>query len=186
MSMLVRRTTYVLLFTFLCIFSGCASLLGPRDIELPLARLQQTIDKKFPFNSHYFELLDVTLSSPKLALVPDSNRVITALDVRIAPTFIKTPWQGQLIISGGLKIDPAGNAVLLTEPRLDKLAINAATASQNDKLTKLAKLLAEDLFNNMVVYTFKPADLKALGITWMPTKITTKANSLVVSFEPKK
>jgi hypothetical protein len=40
------------------LLASCASLLGPRDVEIPLSTLQQAVSRKFPFNSRYLELLD--------------------------------------------------------------------------------------------------------------------------------
>ena len=81
---------------------------------------------------------------------------------------------------------PARSAVVLTDSKLDNLPINAGAGTQSGKMTKLGKLMAEDLFNNMLVYTFSPEDLVAVGATWKPTKIMTLPHSLVVSFEPEK
>jgi hypothetical protein len=186
MRLRVHRFAYLILFAVLSTLSSCASIVGARDIELPLPRLQQSIDKKFPFNSRYLELFDISVSNPRLSLQPDSNRIATALDLRIDPAFIKMPVEGQLIISGVLKIDASRSAVILTDPKLDNLSINTATSSQSDKIIKLANLVIEDLFNNMNIYTFSAEDLKVAGVTWRPTKIMTRTHSLVVSFEPEK
>jgi len=37
-----------------------------------------------------------------------------------------------------------------------------------------------------VIYTFKPEEIKVAGVRFRPAKITTRANGLVVSFEPAK
>ena len=85
-----------------------------------------------------------------------------------------------------MKIDATRNAVVLTEPRLENLTLDAATGANTGKLAKLGALLAEDLLTNIVLYTFKPEDFNVAGIRFMPTKITTRTNALVVSFEPAK
>ena len=182
----IHRFAYLILFALLFTLSSCASIVGARDIELPLPRLQQSIDKKFPFNSRYLDLFDISVSNPRLALQPDLNRIATALDLRIDPAFIKMPLQAQIIISGVLKIDASRSAVILTEPKLDKLSVNTATELQAGQITKLANLVIEDLFNNMIIYTFQAEDLKVAGATWRPTKIMTRSHSLVVSFDPEK
>jgi hypothetical protein len=81
---------------------------------------------------------------------------------------------------------PECNVVVVPEPKLDNLSIATSTDTQSGKMTKPGKLMAEDLFNNMLLYTFRPEDLMAVGATWKPTKIMTLAHSLVVSFEPEK
>lgn len=186
-----RRAVFFLLVSMLAIalttaVTGCASLLAPRSVELPLARLQQAMQSKFPFNNRYLDLFDITVSNPRLSLQPDTNRITTALDARIEPPFLKKPWEGKLVLSGTLAIDMARNAIVLTEPRLENLTLDGATGTYTGKLARLGALLAEDVLNNMPVYTFKPDDLRLAGMRMVPTKITARANSLVVSFEPAK
>ena len=40
---------------------------GPRDIELPLHKLQSGLDKRFPLNNRMLDLFDVELTRPQLA-----------------------------------------------------------------------------------------------------------------------
>ena len=181
--MIVRR---LIALCLLFIAAGCASLIGSHDREVPLAKLQQALQKRFPLNNRYLELFDVTVSNPKLSLQADTNRVITALDARVAPAFLKKSWEGKLVLSGALTIDVARNAVVLTEPRLENLSLDTGSSANAGKLAKLGALLAEDMLNNTVIYTFKPEDFSYGGVRFIPTKITTRANALVVSFEPAK
>ena len=175
--------TSLMLLTFL---SGCASLLPPQEIEIPLSRLQQSIQKKFPYTERYFSLLDVTLSNPVLSTQPAADRMLIALDAQVLPPLIKTPWQGELLVSGSLRIDPVRRAVLLTEPRLENIKLDAATGSYTSRVARLGKQLAEDLIGETVLYSFAPDAFVVAGKRFVPTRITTRKDSLVVSFEPAK
>ena len=170
----------------LTLLSGCASLLPPQEIEIPLSRLQQSIQKKFPYAERYFGLLDVTLSNPVLSTQPAADRMLIALDAQVLPPLIKTPWQGELIASGSLRIDPVRRAVLLTEPRLENIKLDAATGTYTSRLARLGTQLAEDLIGETVLYTFAPDAFVVAGKRFVPTGITTRKDSLVVSFEPAK
>jgi hypothetical protein len=175
--------TSLMLLTFL---SGCASLLPPQEIEIPLSRLQQSIHKKFPYTERYFGLLDVTLSNPVLSTQPAADRMLIALDAQVLPPLVKTPWQGELLVSGSLRIDPVRRAVLLTEPRLENIKLDAATGSYTSRLARLGTQLAQDLIGETVLYTFAPDAFVVAGKRFVPTGITTRKDSLVVSFEPAK
>jgi len=176
-------STSLILLTLL---SGCASLLPPQEIEIPLSRLQQSVQKNFPFNARYFDLFEVNLSNPVLSLEPASERLVLALDARIQPPLIKTPWQGELLVSGGLRIDSVRRAVILTEPRLENIKLDTATGTYTSRLARLGTQLAEDLIGETVLYTFAPDAFVMAGKRFVPTGITTRKNSLVVSFEPAK
>ena len=179
-------TRRILLPLVLLMLGGCASLIGSHDVAIPLTNMQQSLQKKFPFNNRYLDLFDISVNNPQLTLQPDTNRVVTALDARVAPPFLKKPWEGKLVISGLLKIDAARHAVILSEPRLENLTMDKTTGTYTGKLARLGTMLAEDILNNMVIYSFKPEELNIGGVQFKPTKITTRANGLVVSFEPAK
>ena len=179
-------TRRILLTLVFLILGGCASLIGSHDVEIPLAKMQQSLQKKFPFNNRYLDLFDITVNNPQLTLQAETNRVVTTLDARVAPPFLKKPWEGKLVISGVLKIDASRHAVLLSEPRLENLTMDKATGTYTGKLARLGTMLAEDILNNTVIYSFKPEEFNIAGMQFNPTKITTRANGLVVSFEPPK
>jgi hypothetical protein len=182
----VQRLLVLTSLLLLTLLSGCASLLPPQEIEIPLSRLQQSVQKKFPYTERYFSLLDVTLSNPVLSTQPAADRMLIALDAQVLPPLIKTPWQGELLVSGSLRIDPARRVVLLTEPRLENIKLDAATSSYTSRVARLGKQLAEDLIGETVLYTFAPDAFVVAGKRFVPTGITTRKDSLVVSFEPAK
>ena len=181
-----RQALLALSVLMLALLSGCASLLPPQEIEIPLSRLQQSVQKKFPYAERYFGLLDVTLSNPVLSTRPAADRLLIALDAQVLPPLMKTPWQGELLVSGVLRIDSARRAVLLTEPRLENIKLDAVTGSYTSRLARLGTQLAEDLIGETVLYTFAPDAFVVAGQRFVPTGITTRKDSLVVSFEPAK
>lgn len=185
MRLLGRYSACVWLILIACIVSGCASLLDPRDVVLPLSRLQKSVDQKFPFHGRYADMFEVEAARPKLLLHPDANRIAAILDVRIAPTFMKRALQGQINISGVLQIDAARNAVVLTQPRLDKLAIPTASGIEPAILQENVGRIVEEVFNNMVVYTFRPEELRTTFVRWRPVTISTQSAGIVISFEPE-
>lgn len=166
--------------------SACASLLGPRDVEFPLAKLQASLNHKFPFNNRYLALFDVNVSNPKLALQPESNRVLTTMDASIAPPFMKNAWQGSFTISGALQYDPAKNAIVLTDPRMEKMEMAGIDPGYSRQVAKLGGLLAEEILNGVTLYTLPPEQLRYAGTRFLPSKITASSESLVVTFEPVK
>jgi hypothetical protein len=182
----VQRLLVLTSLILLTLLSGCASLLPPQEIEIPLSRLQQSIQKKFPYTERYFGLLDVTLSNPVLSTQPATDRMLIALDAQVLPPLIKTPWQGELLVSGSLRIDPVRRVVLLTERRLENIKLDAATGSYTSRVARLGKQLAEDLIGETVLYSFAPDAFVVAGKRFVPTRITTRKDSLVVSFEPAK
>lgn len=171
-----------IIMTFL--LSSCATLLGPREMEIPLARLQESISSRFPFNNRYLELLDVRVTNPRVTLQPGSNRILTSMDTSIAPPFIRKSWNGNFAVSGQLKFDTARNALVLAEPRVEQFTVSGLDPLYANQIARIGGLLAEQLLKDVPLYTFRPEDLRYAGATFIPTGITTRPDALVVSFEP--
>lgn len=164
--------------------ASCATLLGPREVEIPLARLQEAIASRFPFNNRFLELIDIRVTNPRVALQPDSNRILTSMDASVAPPFMSRSWNGNLAVSGQLRFDPARNALVLGEPRVETFNIGGLDPLYANQITRVGSLLAEQLLKDIPLYTFRPEDLRYGGTTFSPTRITTRSNGLVVTFEP--
>jgi len=166
------------------LLTSCASLLGPRNVEVPLARLQDTVATRFPFNNRYLELIDVRVTNPRVSLQPDANRIRLGTDIAIAPPFMKA-WNGTLTISGQLKFDAARNALVLSEPRVEGFTILGLDSPYYAaKVSQISALLAEQLLKDVSLYTFRPDEFRYGGVNFIPTQIATRPNGLVVTFEP--
>lgn len=164
--------------------ASCASLIGQRNVDIPLAKLQDAIANRFPFNNRYLELLDVRVTNPRVSLQPNTNRILTSMDTSIAPPFSNQAWSGNLAISGQLRFDPSHNALVLAEPRVENFAVNGLDSPFANKIVRVGALVAEQLLKDMPLYTFQPDEFRYAGTNFIPTKITTRPNGLVVTFEP--
>lgn len=173
-----------ILLPLLILLAACATLLGPRDVEVPLARIQQSLERRFPFNNRYLELLDIRVTNPRVSLLPESNRILTSMDTAIAPPFLQRSWNGRLSVSGELRIDPSRSAVVLGDPRVESFNVDGLDPLYANQVTRIGSLLAEQMLANYPLYTFNPDELRVAGSSFLPSKIKTQGNALVVSFEP--
>jgi len=181
------RLTALLAITIVFLMTACAGLLGPREVELPLYKLQEAMDRKFPFSNRYLEIFDISVSHPKLALQPGTNRIVTSLETVIAPSLLNNKaWTGSMELSGVLHLDPARNAIMLDEPRVEKFLLDGVDARYAKQLAKIGTLLVDQILKDTPLYTFRPEDFQYAGTRFLPTTITTRSNSLVVTFEPAK
>ena len=168
----------------LLLLASCASMLGPREAEIPLARLQEAVEEHFPFNNRFLELLDVRVTNPRVTLQPTTNRILTSMDAAIAPPFMNKAWNGNFAVSGRLRFDPTRNALVLGDPRVETFIVNGLDPLYANQITRVGSLLAEQILKDIPLYTFRPEDLRFAGTAYNPTRITTRSNGLVVTFEP--
>lgn len=174
----------ICLLPLILLLAACATLLGPRDVEVPLTRIQQSLERRFPFNNRYLELFDIRVTNPRVSMLPDSNRVLARMDTSIAPPFLQRSWTGNLAISGELRIDPSRSAVVLGDPRVESFDVDGLDTLYANRITRIGSLLAEEMLADYPLYTFHPEDLRVAGRSYYPARITTRGDALVVSFEP--
>lgn len=169
----------------LAALAACATLVGPRDVEVPLAKLQAGVERRFPIDQRVMSLLDVQLANPRVALLPESDRVALAMEVTVSPPLMRS-WHGTLALSGHLVVDTARSGVYLGEVRVDKVDTDGVDEARQRQFAQAANLIVERLVKDLAVYSFKPEDLRYAGMRFAPTRIVTTPAALLIHVEPVK
>lgn len=181
------RPIYGAMLLLICgLLSACAHLMSTRDVSIPLARLQENMERRFPFQHRALEMFDIRLHTPRLSLIPAENRIMANFEAVLMPPLTSKTWRGTLAISGGFRIDAARNAIFLRDARLEDFSVNGADAAYKRQISQIGSLLLERILKDMPIYTLQPEQMRLLGTDFTLAKITTQANALVVSFEPVK
>jgi len=180
-----RLVQGALLLVACSMLSSCASLVGPRKVELPLRKLQAGLERRFPLSHPLMGLFDIRLSRPLISLQPEQDRVALALDASVSPPFTRDAWAGSLAFSGRLYVDPGRPAVMMAEPRVDRVTIGANPEAER-QIARVASSLIDTVVRDTPVYTFDMADLRYAGIQYIPTRIETTRSGLLVTLEPAK
>jgi Protein of unknown function (DUF1439) len=168
------------------VLASCASIVGPRRVELSQARLQAGLERRFPLHNRMLQLFDVQLTNPRLAILPEIDRVALSLDVSVAPPFLRQSWRGSMALSGRLVLDASRNAVFLTDTHLEHFDVEGIDADRARDLGRAADLLVNQLVSDVAVYSFHPEDLRYAGIQFVPTRLETRPGALLVTLEPVK
>ena len=115
--------------------AACAGVTdGPRVVTVSEAQLAQRIAEQFPLRQRYLELFDLTLSSPRVRLMPAENRLATRVDYALGDFWGGSRrMDGALTLSYGLRFEPSDNSVRMSDVKLQPqtlpqwLVHNAAT-----------------------------------------------------------
>jgi hypothetical protein len=182
-----RRAGKALIAMAACsLLASCATIMGPREVELPLDKLQAGLDRRFPMNNRMLELFDVRLSRPMLSLIPERDRVALTMHAEVAPPFLRQSWNGSLDLSGRLYVDAARGGVFMAEPRVERFVIDGINESYQRQLTKAANILMDKVIDDVPVYSFRMEDLRYGGVQFVPTRMTTTSRGLAITLEPAK
>ncbi len=167
------------------LLAGCAGLTGPRKVEIPLHKLQAGLERRFPLSHPAMGLFDIRLQRPMLSIQPEHDRVALALEASVSPPFARDTWSGSLAFSGRLYVDPGRPAVMMAEPRVDRVTIGASPETER-QIARLASSLIDTVVRDTPVYSFNPGDLRYAGVQYIPTRIETTRSGLLVTLEPAK
>lgn len=168
------------------LLASCASMIGPRQFELPLERLQKNLGQRFPLQHRVLGVFDVQLSNPQVSSVGQNDRVALSAELSVSPLLMRHTWHGNIALSGRLVVDNVRNAVFLSDAQVDRFAIDGIAEAQQRQITGAGSVLADKLMRDMPLYSFKPEDLRYAGVQFVATGIRTTPSALVVMLEPVK
>lgn len=170
--------------------AGCSALpfnnpFVPRTIEVSQEQLLAQVSGQFPFNRRMLDFFDVTVSTPRLTMLPQENRIATELDVDTGRTLLTDGVKGRLALSYGLRYEPGDQSVRLADVRLDRFQMDGVPDALKTRTGRLGSVLAEELLSGFTVYRFKPEDLKmALGLGFKPGAIRVTERGVALTLEP--
>lgn len=166
------------------LLAACASLIGPREIDLPRERLQHNLDRKFPMRQRVLGVFEVELSHPQLTILAENNRVALNVDLNVTPLLARQAWRGNMTVSGRLNVDSVRNTIYLSEAHVDRFAMDNMDEGKQVQLASVANLLGDNVVKDIAVHTFDPKELRYAGVQFVLTGIGTRPGGLVANLRP--
>jgi hypothetical protein len=183
MALLQRclRATWALAATLLV---ACAGFGGPYSVTLGEAELQRWADGQFPLERRLLDVFDVSVSNPRLKLLPESNRLGTGFDISVRERLLGGRWQGRLQLSSSLRYETQDQTVRLVQVRVDDFRLDNPRGG-GSPAEHLGALLAERELEGRVIYRLTPerlARLQSHGL--VPGSVTVTPRGIEVTFAP--
>ncbi|WP_343729228.1 DUF1439 domain-containing protein [Duganella sp.] len=166
------------------LLAACAGLIGPREVELPQERLQTSLDRKFPLHQRALGVFEVELSHPRLAIMPENDRVALTVDLGVTPLLARQSWHGSMLISGRLRVDSPRNAIYLADAHVDRFILDNLDEGKQNQLASVANLLSDQVIREVPLHSFRPEDLRYAGVQFVLTGIDTRPGGLVAKLQP--
>ena len=118
--------------------SGCTSWLLPQAIDVPEARLQEALGRRFPIVRRLAEGIEVTVAMPRLTLLPELGRIAIELTMSGGEGLLKQPLAGVAVASCGLAFDAASQSVRPVEVRIERLHFDGLPSALERGVERLA------------------------------------------------
>lgn len=165
---------------------GCASLLGPRTIEIPREALQARLAKAFPVTRRAMNLLDIEASAPTLALLPERNRISAGFDLTGRELLSGQAYQGHVAMSFGLRYEPSDLSIRLRDVTVDQINVDGLPPMAERTLTRLGAQIVEAQLQDHIVHQLKPEDLRSADrLGYQVSSIQVNATGLAIHLTPQ-
>ena len=144
--------------------SACAAgSSGMPGYTVSQQRLNELLARQFPVTRNLLGgLADLTLSSPRLGLLPASNRISTMFDLGLTERLAGSRYSGGMDLDYGLRLDLQEGAVRMADVRVNRLTIDQLPRAQQQLVSQYAPDIAGRLLSDMVLYRL-PAEQLALA-----------------------
>lgn len=166
--------------------AACTGRAAPMDIHVGRDRIEQEIAKRFPYETRWLGALDVVARAPKIAFVPERNRIVT--DMELAATdrvFSRREVRGALTAESALRFDPKDGTLRLAQVSVDRFGLAGLPEAVASQSGRLGAWLAEQLLDGMVLYTASDAQKAALRTAGLePGEIIVTNDGLTVRLVP--
>ena len=182
----LRRRALLAITVAAGLAAGCASLLGPRTVEISREELTDKLGKQFPATKRVMRLLDVTAALPRLDMIADSNRVGVTFDLTAKELLFNQEYKGTVGLSFGLRYEPSDLSIRLKDVKIEQVHVEGLPPAYQRALTNLGGQVAEDQLQDFPVHHFKPEDLRSADrMGYQVGDISVTKTGLAVKLTPK-
>ena len=165
--------------------AGCAGLGGPRVITLSEADLARALARQFPFEGRVLQLVDLRVHTPRLRLLPETNRLATDLQVSLGERLLRGGYRGALSLDYGLRYEPSDQSVRLAQVRVQHLRFEGLPSALQPVIDGIGPLVAEQLLQDLSIYRFTPEDLDAVrGRGYEPGEVNVTRRGVEITLLP--
>ena len=168
----------------LALLAACASLVVPKSITLDEPELQRLVERRFPQERRFLEVLDVTVETPRMGVLGERHKVSTALEVRVRDRLFGRQWHARMALESAMRYEPADQTLRLRDVRVNEFKVDDGAASSSAQAERVSSLLAEKLLEDLVIYRL-PADkleqLRRLGVAPGAVSITSRGVEITLA-----
>ena len=188
MMRLFRVQTLLLLVAIvlaLTLPAGGFAAPGSKTVTIAQEQLQTTIAKRFPYQQKLADVLDLKIMSPRLALLPEANRIGTELDLNLLERIGGRSYTGTMALDYGLRFERTDNTVRMTGVRVSSVRLNDVPEPFNGAISRHLPRMAEQLLSNYALHTFSEQDMSLVsGLGFEPGEIKVTPKGLRITLDP--
>jgi hypothetical protein len=159
---MARRRTLLMLVPALGLAVACAGLGLPRELVFSQAQLQAALDEHLARRTRVAEVIDLTLAQPRVRLLPERDRLASALDVTARERITGHVLRGSVQLEHTLRFEPADASLRLAEPRVTALELDLGAGPLVGTAARLSEVIVERALDDAVLWRASASQRDAL------------------------
>lgn len=172
--------------------AGCSHWVDGRRWHVSRDELVMHVQRQFPREHRVLDIVDVVLRTPRLNLLPQTNRLATELDIGASERVMGRSVQGVIGFEHGLRFEPSDLSVRLAQVRVTRLDLSgprsAAPSAAADTLWQgLGATLAQRVLEDLSVFKLsgqRAEAVRAMGVRDLAMTVTAAGLDLHFASPP--
>lgn len=146
------------------LLAACAQLPPQqREVVVPLSRLTEALSRKIGNERKFLDVLTIRIGDPQLATDPAAQRLRADFAITLTHPFSSRPLTGRAALSGALGYEAEAQSIILLEPRVERIDLDAVPSALRDISARLASALGRELIGSFPLVSLKDKDLSTYG-----------------------
>lgn len=167
----------------LLLLAACA--IGPRDITLSETELQGLVERHVAKEHRVAEVIDLKLERPRIRLLPERDRIASALDITALERISGRVLRGSLSAEHTLRYEPADATLRIAQLRVQDFQLDLGAGLLTGPAARLSAVIVERALADAVVWRASESQRDALaraGVQRADIRVTPRG--VEVKFAP--
>ena len=166
--------------------AGCSGGAVPSSVSVSQQKLQEMLGKRFPREFPVAGLLHLSLTAPKLTMLPERNMINAVIPAELSGKVLKDKYRGDLNVDFALRYEPSDRSLRAYQIKVNQLNMDGLAPGMSEMLGTYATALADQALGQVVLYQLQDKDLALVdALSVEPGAITVTATGLTVALVQK-
>ena len=166
--------------------AGCSGGAVPSSVSVSQQKLQEMLGKRFPREFPVAGLLHLSLTAPKLTMLPERNMINAVIPAELSGKVLKDKYRGDLNVDFALRYEPSDRSLRAYQIKVNQLNMDGLAPGMSEMLGTYATALADQALGQVVLYQLQDKDLALVdALSVEPGAITVTASGLTVALVQK-
>jgi hypothetical protein len=169
--------------------ASCAVFDSPTSFTLGEAEVQALAERHFPLDRRLLDAFDVTISAPRVRLLPEHNRIATEVQIgtrdRLIGAVFGGALRGKLALDSQLRWEPSDQTLRLAQVRVQTFELGGGGAGSRATFERLGAVVAERVLEDFTIYRLPPeraARLTKAGVA--PGSVAVTSRGIDITLAP--